>query len=358
MIKPKRLKAGDKVAIVSLSSGVLGEKFAAHELDLGERRLSELGLRVEYMPNARRGIEFIRQHPEARAQDLKTAFLDGSIKGIICAIGGEDTYKTLPYLLEDTEFIEAVKNSPKIFLGYSDTTNNHLMFYKLGLQTYYGQAFLTDFAEFAEKMLPYSESWAKELLDPTPEREVESSPVWYNEREGYGIEQVGVERISHVETRGYEVLRGTGKVSGKLLGGCIESLYEMLAGGRYPDQLDVMKKYEIFPSPSEWEGKVLFAETSEEKPTPGKLHTMLQTLGEAGVFENIRAVIIGKPQDEQFYEEYKDVWLQSTVMWNTPILYNLNFGHATPHCILPYGGKVEIDLDDRRVFLKEPLVAG
>jgi muramoyltetrapeptide carboxypeptidase LdcA involved in peptidoglycan recycling len=33
MRKPKPLVKGDKVAIVSLSSGMLGEDFAKHELD-------------------------------------------------------------------------------------------------------------------------------------------------------------------------------------------------------------------------------------------------------------------------------------------------------------------------------------
>lgn len=40
------------------------------------------------MPNALRGIEYLKNHPEARAQDLKDAFYDKSIKAIICAIGG------------------------------------------------------------------------------------------------------------------------------------------------------------------------------------------------------------------------------------------------------------------------------
>lgn len=358
MIKPQRLKAGDKIAIVSLSSGVLGETFAAHELELGEKRLKEFGLQPVYTPNAKKGIAYIKDHPEARAADLKQAFKDPAIKGIVCAVGGDDTFKTIPYLLDDPEFVETVKNNPKVFLGYSDTTNNHLMFYKLGLQTYYGQAFLTDLAELADDMLPYSKEWFEELLFPSQAKEIKPSPVWYEEREGFGPEQVSVERVSHPESRGFEVLRGTGMVTGELLGGCIESLYDQLIGERYAAEKTIIKKYGIFPSKEEWRGKILFAETSEEKPTPDKLHTMLQALGEAGVFENIRAVIIGKPQDEQFYEEYKDVWLESTAKWHTPILYNLNFGHATPHCILPYGGKVEIDLDGPKVFLKEPLVAG
>ena len=76
MIKPKPLVKGDKVAVVSISSGILGEDFAKHELDLGLNRIKEFGLVPIVMPNALRGIEYLKNHPEARAQDLKDAFYD------------------------------------------------------------------------------------------------------------------------------------------------------------------------------------------------------------------------------------------------------------------------------------------
>ena len=132
MNKPSPLHSGDKVAIVSLSSGMLGEEFCSHNIEIGVKRLKEYDLEPVFMPNALKGIEFLQNHPEARAEDLKQAFLDDSIKGIICAIGGDDTYRLLPYLLEDEEFTEAVKKHPKLFTGFSDTTVNHLMFYQLG----------------------------------------------------------------------------------------------------------------------------------------------------------------------------------------------------------------------------------
>lgn len=135
--KAKALKKGDKVAIVSLSSGMLGEKFCSHNIEIGVKRLKEFGLEPVFMKNALKGIDYLKEHPEARAADLKEAFRDDSIKGIICAIGGDDTYRLLPYLMEDTEFIELVQKKPKLFTGFSDTTINHLMFYKLGLATYY-----------------------------------------------------------------------------------------------------------------------------------------------------------------------------------------------------------------------------
>jgi len=142
MIKPKKLAKGDKVAIISLSSGLLGETFMAYQKELIEKRLREFELEVVFTPNSLKGRDFIENNPQARAEDLKWAFEDESIKGIICAIGGVDTYKTVPFLLDDEIFINNVKSNPKIFIGYSDSTINHLMFHKIGLTTYYGHSLL------------------------------------------------------------------------------------------------------------------------------------------------------------------------------------------------------------------------
>ena len=44
MIKPHKLSKGDKVAIVSLSKGLLGMPFCKHELDIAIKRFEEFGL--------------------------------------------------------------------------------------------------------------------------------------------------------------------------------------------------------------------------------------------------------------------------------------------------------------------------
>ena len=49
----EKLKKGDKVAIVSLSSGMLGEEFCSHNIEIGVKRLKEYGLLPVFMPNAR-----------------------------------------------------------------------------------------------------------------------------------------------------------------------------------------------------------------------------------------------------------------------------------------------------------------
>ena len=108
MIKPKKLNIGDRVAIVSLSSGTAGEELFKHRYELGKRRLEkEFKLKVVTMPNALKGIDFFKKHPEKRAEDLMNAFKDDSIKAIICNIGGNDTIRLLPYI-----YFDVIKNNP------------------------------------------------------------------------------------------------------------------------------------------------------------------------------------------------------------------------------------------------------
>ena len=134
MIKPRRLQKGDKVAIVSLSRGMLGEDMFIHKFHIAKKRLEEdYGLEVVTMPNALKGVDYLYEHPEARAQDLMNAFRDPEIKAVFNAIGGDDTIRLLPYI----DF-NVLRENSKIFAGFSDTTSNHFMMYKAGLVSYYG----------------------------------------------------------------------------------------------------------------------------------------------------------------------------------------------------------------------------
>ena len=356
MNKPYCLQKGDKVAIISLSSGILGESFIHHELELGIKRLKDFGLEPVFMPNSQKGIEYLEQHPEKRAEDLKTAFLDESIKGIICAIGGNDTYKTIPYLMEDEEFKTSVKNNPKIFTGFSDSTTNHLLLHHLGLETFYGPNFLVDLAELDKDMLPYTKEYFLKFFQNEEKYQIESSDTWYYDRESYGAEQLGIPRKSTKETHGYEVLNGSGVRKGKLYGGCLEIIIDALAGTRHQKAKDIMEKYHILPTLAEWQEKILFIETSDEKPTPDKLEAMLTILKDAKILENVQGLIVGKPQDEIYYEEYKKVYQKIFQDIQTPVLYNVNFGHSVPRCIIPYGARAIIDYDKKTITINEPIL--
>ena len=82
----KKLRKGDKVAIVSLSSGMLGEAFCSHNIEIGVKRLREYGLETSFMPNSLKGIEYLKANPKARAKDLKDALDLLNINGRIAVI--------------------------------------------------------------------------------------------------------------------------------------------------------------------------------------------------------------------------------------------------------------------------------
>ncbi len=350
MNKPRKLQKGDKVAIVSLSSGMLGEDFCRHNIEIGTRRLKEYGLEPVFMPNTLKGISYLAEHPEARASDLKQAFMEDSIAGIICAIGGDDTYRLLPYLMEDFAFKQAVQNNPKLFTGFSDTTINHLMLYQLGLQTYYGPNFICDLGELANEMLPYTKEAFESYLEGSSYNQICSSPIWYEERKDFSSAAVGTERIAHKEERGYELLQGPKIFSGELLGGCLESMYDILERTRYTDEREICERYHLFPNRKEWEGKILFLETCEEKPIPELFEKELCALKERGVFDAVNGILAGKPQDETYYEEYKEVLKKVVHNDRLPIVYNVNFGHALPRCALPIGAEATVDMMKKTIL--------
>ena len=338
-------------AIVSLSSGVLGESFVKHELDIGLRRLQEYGINVRFMPHALKGLEYVRDHPEKRAEDLLQAFRDPEIDMILCAIGGDDTYRLLPYLFEHEELQNSV--SQKVFLGFSDTTINHFMLHKAGLNTFYGQSFLSDICEISRDMLPYTKRYLEELLLTGGIREVTPSDIWYEERAGYGIDKVGTERVQHPD-RGFELLQGKPVFSGEILGGCIDSIYDMFDGERYADMPVLCQKYSLFPPLDDWRGKILLLESSEEKMPPEKYRKALEYLKEAGIFGVISGVLVGKPMDLVYEREYREELVRVIGDPDLPIVCNLNIGHATPRCILPFGVPATVDVEKQRITFAGP----
>lgn len=335
-----QLHKGDTIAIVSLSRGLLGEDYAKHQLKRGKERLESLGLKVKYMSHSLKGIDYLESHPEKRAEDLIEAFRDSEVKGIICAIGGEDTYRLTPYLLT-RENQAIIQQNPKFFMGYSDTTVNHLQLYKCGLNTFYGLSYITCFAELGPDLLPYSRNSFEHIF--TDQSFIyQPSSVWYEERTDFSESQIDVPRLKYKEVHGYELLQGSETFSGHLLGGCMESLYDLMTGYRHPDEKLINDQYSLIPSLDEWKGAILFLENSEAASRPELLKDMLQEFKNRRILDQINGILVGKPQNERYYEEYKEVY-RAIIPPHTPVLYNLNFGHAYPKMLLQYGAYAEVD---------------
>ena len=338
------------IAVVSLSRGIIGEPFIQFQVEIGLRRLKELGLNVKFMPHALKGLEYVKAHPEKRAEDLLQAFRDPEIDMILCAIGGDDTYRLLPYLFDHNELADAVTN--KIFLGFSDTTINHLMLHKVGLRSFYGQSFLADVCELGPQMHPYTRKYYEELISSGSIREIRPSNIWYEQRESFTPEQAGKQLPAHPD-HGFELLQGPPVFSGKILGGCIDSLYDMFNGDRYADMPLLCKKYHLFPDPEDWKGRILLLESSEEKPSPAKYRRALEYLKGAGVFRAVSGVLIGKPMDDTYAEEYRELLVNVIDRPDLPLVFNINVGHAMPRCIIPFGVDAVVDAENQIIRFSE-----
>ena len=151
-------------------------------------------------------------------------------------------------------------------------------------------------------------------------------------------------QVQFGQVHGYEVLQGKGKVKGHLLGGCIDVF--IMAFGT-----------DVFPSKEKWEGAIMFIETSEEKPSPQFVIYSLRNLAAQGILKLLNGIIVGKPYQGKFYDEYKEAIIQVVKneehLENLPILYNLNFGHACPIGIIPYGIQAELDCESKKISLLE-----
>ena len=344
MIKPKHLCPGDKVAVVSLSSGMLGEPQFLHKYALAKKRLEEdFGLRVEAMPNALKGIDYLYAHPEARAQDLMDAFRDPSIRAVFSAIGGDDTIRLLPYI----DF-SVLQENPKIFTGFSDTTTNHFMMFKAGLTSYYGASIMTNFSEYGRINDYTLDMIRRTLFEPQDTLEIPSAPYWYDDEDEkiwWGESNMNRFKPYHPEEIGYELLQGSGVAEGPLLGGCVDVFVELLGTA-------------LWPSLEDWRGKLLFLETSEEDMSCDTLTWILRNLAAQGIFQVISGILVGKPARRSKYEPYKEVYRKvvgfEAARPELPILYNVNFGHADPIGVLPIGVNCRLDAAQRTLTLLEP----
>lgn len=337
MIKPNSLKKGDRIAALSLSSGMAGDKDILWRYEQGKKQLEEMGFKVVEYPLTLAGSDIVYHNPKKRADDFHQALLDKRIKGIIATIGGIESYRLFEFV-----DLEVIKNNPKIFIGYSDATSVHQMFQQAGVVSFYGPAILTDFAEnggvfdftrevFEEVLIknnanytyPHRKEWTSEFL------------AWdFSNKDKRRKLQVNEELI---------VLQGSQKISGKLMGGCLEVL-SMLRGT------------ELYPKKELFQEAILLLETSELTPEPSFVEIELRTMGVMGNLQLINGIVFGKPMDNKYFDEYQEVILKVLKEFNLknlPVFYSASFGHTEPKWTLPLGVLAEMDLENKTLKILE-----
>ncbi len=339
--KLKKLKKGDKVAVLSPSFAAPGR--FPHVFELGLERLRSLfGLEpVEYPTTRKLGAS-----TEERARDLAAAFENPEIKAVIASIGGDDQV-TYIYKMSPHSFID----NPKPFLGYSDNSHFCNFLFQHNIPSYYGACVMTQFA-MQKEMDKYTIDYIRHALFDAGEYEIVPSPE-YNE---IGLDWSDPSLLT--TRRVYEP--NTGWVwdapsdgGGVLWGGCLESIDDMLRNNVPIPNLD------------KFENVVLLLETSEEVPSHGYVRRVIRSLGERGILQKIQGVLVGRPKawefDKPFTKEERTLYVknqQEVILQtirsynkNIPIVQNMNFGHTDPQIPMPYGSKVKIDSNKKKIFV-------
>ncbi|MEM6380439.1 MAG: LD-carboxypeptidase, partial [Bacteroidota bacterium] len=118
LLKPKRLKAGDTIGLITPGSFIPDKA-----LEKAVANVKKLGFKVKLGKNIRALRGFNAGTDAQRLEDLHTMFSDPDVDGIWCARGGYGCTRILPLINYNL-----IRNNPKVFLGYSDITALHNAF--------------------------------------------------------------------------------------------------------------------------------------------------------------------------------------------------------------------------------------
>jgi muramoyltetrapeptide carboxypeptidase len=295
------LLPGDTIGVIAPSRPIENIK---KEIENGIYALEQLGFKVKKSKNIDKRFYFSAGTPEERAADIHEMFADPEVKAIICATGGSSSNQ----LLELIDF-NLVEDDSKIFLGYSDISILLLAMYKKsGINAFYGPTVYE-----MSMLTPSSKDFLLDMLKGEKEQFKYPSEL--------------------------AVIR-PGKIQGMLIGGLLSRINSLIGTDYIPD----------------FNNSILFWE--EVNMSPAMIDFNLETLRLAGVFDNIKGMIVGHlsgctdskyPEDNRSIE---DIILDRTTGYNFPIIKTDYFGHdINDFYTIPLGKKASIDTDKKEFTL-------
>ncbi len=308
MLKPQRLRAGDRIAIVAPASS-----FQRDEFDRGVQEIEQLGFEPVFDERVfARHAGYLSGTGSSRAQVFLEAWRDPSVKALIAVRGGYGSVHLLPFLEK-----EDLRQTPKVFVGYSDlTTVLAYLTTRCGIVSFHGPMLDRRLGRGHEGY--DRDSFLRAVTEPEPLGEI-----------GAGTLETFC----------------TGEAAGPLMGGTLAQLVASL-GTPY-----------AFSPPR---GYVLFLEDAGERPF--RLDRMLTQLRLAGVLEAASAVVLGEFTgcDEPHGEpSAKGVLSDLLKGFNGPVVYGFPSGHTTaPFVTLPFGVQARVVANGQpRLTIEEAGVA-
>ncbi len=265
-------------------------------------------------------------------------FENKEVKALISNIGGNDSIRLLPFL-----DVKTAADNPKIFIGYSDVLTIHLFCRKAGLSTFYGHNLLPIIAENLS-FHPYSQKWFdKVLLHNDPIGVIAPSDTYSCDDTDYADQAAGK---TYHRDGGYLWLQGQGKARGRLFGGHTS----LMDTSGTPIEITA----------EDFKNTLLFIEDIPEFFSPEQLADFIDWLGNIGALQTLKGILIGKLCGYAPFEAHKDALLRilndKYGLIHMPVVANMNFGHTSPMCILPYGAMAEIDCGNKTFSILESAV--
>jgi len=312
-VKPKRLKAGDAVALVS-PSGATATRF---DVTIVKENMGALGFKVKFGAHLLDRYGYLGGKDEDRAADLTAQFADPEVAGVVAMKGGWGCARMLPFL-----DYEVIRKNPKVLIGYSDITALLLAIHaKTGLVTFHGPIGLDAWNSFTAGY------FRRIMMDA--EAITMQNPV------------DAADRLTPRENRVQTIVTGT--ASGVLKGGCL-SIVSTLLGTEY------------VPS---WKDAILFVEDINEEIY--RVDRYLTHLKLAGVLAQAKGFIFGSCTDCGPGEGYGALTLEQVLddhvrPLGIPSWFGSMIGHIPMKFTMPIGVGAQIDADKGTIQLLEPAV--
>lgn len=299
---PERLQPGDTIALIAPASAPPDLKAVDHSV----AALEELGFKVKLGRNVRKRWGFLAGKDRERAGDIMQMFTDRKVNGIICLRGGYGTPRLLPLLN-----YQAIRQNPKVFIGFSDITALHCAFLKKSnLLSFHGPMVASHFIK-----KEYPDFWREKLLKLVTEPVAAGSIS-----NGYDGKTASI------------ISRGT--ASGELIGGNLSLLCTLIGTPFQPD----------------FRKKILFLEDVDE--VPYRMDRLLTQMLLAGVLQQVAGIAIGicdncaDPKAKtagEYRQSLEDVMKERLRPLKVPVVIGLPFGHVPWNAALPVGGRATLD---------------
>ena len=291
MRRVRRLRAGDRIAVVAPASS-----FPHEELTAGIAELSSLGFEAVYEPSIFDKSTFTAGSAATRAAAIHAAWSDSSIAALVAVRGGYGSAELLPLL--DTALLRRAR---KALIGYSDITALLNLYARCGVVGIHG---------------------------PMLERRLSLGPAAYD-RASFLTLLTSPEPAGDLRPEQLDTFQ-EGVATGPLFGGTIAQLTAMLGT---PWAFDPPKDC------------ILFLEDVGERPY--RIHRMLTQLAHAGVLACAKAIVFGEfPRFDEPGGQgpfIRDVLRDFTRGFPGPVVFNFPSGHTTgPTWTLPFGVRAEV----------------